>query len=868
MKSILLQLKTYKIPFLQENKKLIIQFIFTIFFIGLGIWFIRHEESELQNVRNIVFTSNGYWVISGILLSFFYLFLHGFMYSESFKSIGCKITIWRGTLLFLKRNFISVFLPAGGVSSLAFFTGDIEKEGITKTQIHLASSIYGFIGILSVIVVAIPAFIYGLIHNSVGGDEWIALLAVLILIVALYFIYRSLINKKLIFNLVKRFVPSVEVYIDDLRTNRINKVRFFTSLFFSILIEFSGIIHLYIAMKAMGAEPSWFSAILGYIVAVVFLVISPIFRGVGPVEVSLTYVLTRFGFTTVEGIAITILYRFFEFWIPLFAGFIAFISKVNKLAMRVLPALLLFILGVVNIVSGMTPAINYRLEILKDFLPINIITASNYFVILAGLLLLVTATFLLKGLKTAWYFALFFSIISVIGHLTKAIDYEEAIIALVVLSVLIFTRKEYYIRTNPKLRNVGVQTALLSILAVLIYGIVGFYFLNKKHFLIDFNLLQSIKYTLLNFVLVGSSDLTPYGPFASHFLLSINISGLLTICFLIYTLVSPYLIKPQATEEELKKASELISKYGNSALDFFKTYNDKILFFPQNVEAFLAYRISGTFAVVLENPVAADENSMKECILRFNKYCKLNGLRSIYYRVPKETVGLYKSLGKKALFIGQEGIVNLNTFSLEGGNKKPMRNAVNKVKDRGYKPVFYTAPVKDGILQKLKSVSDEWLHDTGRKEIVFSQGVFNWDELKQQTILTVESPEDKIIAFINIIPDYAKGEATYDLIRKTKDAPNGIMDFILVELFKYLKDQGFTHVNMGFAPMSGIETPRDFPERSMKFAYEKIKSFSNYKGLREYKEKFFPDWYNKFMIYEHDYDLLQVPSVLNKIIKP
>jgi phosphatidylglycerol lysyltransferase len=68
--------------------------------------------------------------------------------------------------------------------------------------------------------------------------------------------------------------------------------------------------------------------------------------------------------------------------------------------------------------------------------------------------------------------------------------------------------------------------------------------------------------------------------------------------------------------------------------------------------------------------------------------------------------------------------------------------------------------------------------------------------------------------------------------------------------------------------MSGIDDPHTFPERSMKFAYEKIKSFSHYKGMREYKEKFNPVWNEKYLIYDHDYDLLQIPAVLARVIKP
>jgi phosphatidylglycerol lysyltransferase len=119
-----------------------------------------------------------------------------------------------------------------------------------------------------------------------------------------------------------------------------------------------------------------------------------------------------------------------------------------------------------------------------------------------------------------------------------------------------------------------------------------------------------------------------------------------------------------------------------------------------------------------------------------------------------------------------------------------------------------------------------------------------------------------------VIPDYAKNEGTYDLIRKTADAPNGVIDFIMITLFNHFKDQGYKSVNIGFSPLAGLAAPHNFPEKSMKFAYERIRSFSHYKGLREAKEKFLPVWHNKYLIYDHDYDLLKVPSALIKVFKP
>ncbi|MCX6225641.1 MAG: phosphatidylglycerol lysyltransferase domain-containing protein [Bacteroidia bacterium] len=851
----------------RENRKLITQFILTILFIALGAWFFKHEQPELREVKNVLLGSRLSYVIAGISVTALYIILQGLMYKMAFASVGSEVPLSSAILLFLQRNFISIFIPAGGVTSLAFFSGDIEKQGVSKTKIHFSSSIYAFVGILSVVIVAIPIFIYSISHGLTGLGEMFGIAGMLLVIGSLYFAYRSIVGKRFVYKVLVRFFPAMEVFLENLISHSINSKNLILTILVSIIIDLTCIANVYLAMLALNFNPSLAYAMLGYLMTVVSLFISPFMRGLGVVEVSLSFILTRFGYSGIEAIAITFLYRFFEFWLPLLTGALSFLLKINKLLMRIIPALLIFSLGIINIVSAITPAIHERVQRLEEFIPLEAISASNFLVLLAGGFMLLSAVFMFKGLRSAWWIALFLSITSVIGHLTKAIDYEEAMVALAVIAMLLFSRKEYYIRGNPRLHTIGIRTALWSIAAVLVYGIVGFYFLDKKHFGIDFSALQSIRYTAQNFFLTGSADLIPSSRFAKDFVLSINISGFLSLSFLFYTIVRPFIFKVDPDSAGSEKAKTLVSSLGTSGLDYFKTYGDKLIFAPDGLDAFLSYRTAGNFAVVLENPVAENAEMMKRCIVLFDEYCYQNSLKSIYYRVPEESLPIYRELSKKSLFLGQEGVVDLNSFSLEGGKNKPTRNAINKVTDRGYKSSIHTPPVKDGLMQKLKAVSDEWLNSTQRNEIIFSQGMFDWNELKNQTIITVENPEEKVMAFLNIIPDYAPGEGTYDLIRKTNDAPNGVMDFILVELFKYLKSQNYSAVNLGFAPLSGLDDPHTFPEKSMEFAYEKIKSFSHYKGLRNFKEKFFPAWHNKFLIYSNDYDLLQVPAVLKRVMK-
>jgi phosphatidylglycerol lysyltransferase len=233
-----LNLKERSIPFLQEYGKLIAQFVFASLFIGLAWWFIKNERAELGMVRHVIAGSRALWIIVGLCLVVAYIVLQGLMYVSSFASVHVRLKLSDAHILFLKRNLISVFLPAGGVSSLAFYSKAVEKEGISKTQIYYASSIYGFVGILSVVIVAIPAFIYALTKGSVDGSEWIALFVTIMLLVAAYLLYKHLLNKGKLYQMLLRRFSKLEVFFDEFQNQQTRRSHVFLTILLSVLLMF------------------------------------------------------------------------------------------------------------------------------------------------------------------------------------------------------------------------------------------------------------------------------------------------------------------------------------------------------------------------------------------------------------------------------------------------------------------------------------------------------------------------------------------------------------------------------------------------------------------------------------------------------
>lgn len=853
--------------FLKTNQKALLQVALSLFFVGLGVYFFRHERTEVHQVGAALAQADAMWVLGGVALLALFVAIQGLMYVFSFRAIGQGIGLGRASALYLKRNLISVFLPAGLLTNMFFFNEELEREeGIAPTQTYFASSIFSICSILSAIIIGVPALLWLLYQGRLSGELAAGLLLTLALLVLLGWAVGSLRKKGSAYRFLQQKAPPFAEVIDQLQSQAFRARDFWIVVALSCIIEIIGIAHLYISMEALGGDATLQAAVIGYAIVLLLLMSSPFLRGVGAIEVALTYALTLFGFSTVAAISVAMLFRFFEFWSLLILGAVTLIAQRGTLLLRVFPALLLFALGLVNILSAITPAEPERLKILKEFLPLAAIHASTYFVLFSGVLMLGVGAYLLRGLRNAWLMAVGLSALSLITHLTKGIDYEEALIALVALASLIYQRKQYFIRTDLRLARRSLFPGLVTVGGVLLFGAIGFFFMDEKHFHTDFTLGQSFGKAASTFLL-SNNGLAPATAFGREFLYGMNLLGGAALAYVAFLLLRPFIRRPQPAQDSRLRAQALVEKYGRSSLDYFKTYPDKTLWFSEDGEGFVAFKTSRSYAIALETPVCRDEAAMAEIIPAFENWCRQNGLRPAWYRIPQASAPVFESLGKKLLPIGENAVVNLDTFSLQGKDKKDLRNVMNRLAKEGYAFHPYNPPQRDGFLQQLRAVSDDWLRETGRQELAFSQGFFQEEELKNQPIFTIENQEGKVAGFVNIVPDYAPGEANFDLMRKTEDAPNGVMDFLFVNMFNHFKEQGFHRCDLGMVPMSGIDEPENVQERVIKLAYERIRQFSHYKSLRGFKEKFGPEWQMMYLVYSAPFDLVYLPGALEEVMR-
>ncbi len=833
----------------------------------LAFIFFRSERKELLQIIPQIQNADTKWILIGYFITVVNILFQSGMYVSSFSSIGLSLKWIDAIELWLKRNFLSIFLPAGGVSALAYTPSQLRKRGFNKTQIHQASGLYAFAGLFTVFLVGFPVIIlFALSANKHVAGAWGGLILIVCIIAGIVWLARSLKQKQKVYQYIEKKLPKVAPYIDELFAANVSNKKYGGAILFSTGVELTGMFHIYIAMMALGLPASLNVAAIAYIVSVLLMITSPFLRGLGAVEISLVYILEMYGYSTVQALSITVLYRVFEFWLPMLLGVLAFAWRGRHLFIRIFPAVLIFLLGLINIISVVTPPLKIRLKLIREFLPLEAINASNVLVLFIGLALLITSAFMFKGLKNAWRLALLLSVLSLIGNLTKALDYEEASVAAGIIILLLLSHNQYRIRSSIKWIRMGLLSVLIVFLSVLIFGYFSFYFIDVKHFGIDFTWKQSITHTM-DIFLLGGNDLHPLTLFGQEFIWLIRILGFISWGFLLFTLIKPFLKIEVSNESGRERAAFLLSQYGNSSVDYFKIYKDKLFFFSDKHDAFVSYRIANGFAIVLEEPVCAEENKM-EVLAEFYEQCKKMGLKTAFYRVDENSILLFNQLRKQKMIIGQEAILDVKKFTLEGKDKKSLRNGLNSLQKKGYVTAIHKAPLNESLVTELRKVSDEWLSAFDKEEQVFSQGLFDEKEIARQDVITITDAEGKIAAFLNIIPDYTPEECTYDLIRKTSEAPGGCMDALILKTIEYAKEHNCQYINLGLTPMTGINEPQNPAEQIIKFAGEKFRRFKHYHGLRDFKEKYATIWEDKFLVYETDYDLLQLPAALNKVMQP
>lgn len=492
-------------------------------------------------------------------------------------------------------------------------------------------------------------------------------------------------------------------------------------------------------------------------------------------------------------------------------------------------AFITFVGGTILLLSGVTPAIYWRIALLKKYFPLSVLELSHFLGSLVGIVLILLARSLQRRLDSAYILTSFLLGVGVVFSLLKGFDYEEALVLSIMLIALLPCRKYFY-RKGSLLSGIYRPGWIIAIMLVLFCSVwLGIF--SFKH-------------------VAYSSDLWwrfALDQDAPRFMRAmVGVFGV-TVIFIIAKLLSP--ITPNyspydKSDQDLVLPIVRASKetYANLAL-----LGDKLFLINQKENAFIMYSVEGRSWIAMGDPVGPKEE-WPELVWRFREMVDRYDGWSIFYEVGKDALHLYLDIGLSLMKLGEAGRVPLNKFTLEGSARKGLRYIFNRLEKNGC--VFEVIPPDriTAYLKEFNAISNAWLKEKNTREKGFSLGFFDEDYLKHFHVGIVRK-DGNILGFTNIFMSAEKEELSIDLMRYLPDAPQSIMEYLFIQLMIWGKKEGYQWFGVGMAPFSGLEDHKLAPlwSRLGAFVFSHGEYFYNLKGLRQYKDKFKPVWEPKYM---------------------
>jgi phosphatidylglycerol lysyltransferase len=488
-----------------------------------------------------------------------------------------------------------------------------------------------------------------------------------------------------------------------------------------------------------------------------------------------------------------------------------------------------FVAGTLLLFSGALPAVPTRLTWLIEAMPLPLLEVSHFVGSLTGMGLMLLARGLQRRLDAAYVLTLGLIGFGAVTSLLKGLDYEEALILTLIGLALLPGRRLFFRKASlfSEGLTLGWFVAISIVVGASIWlGLFAFRHVEYAHDL------------WWHFSFKGQ---------APRFMRATVGAMALALLFGLSRLLRPAAPSAGLVPGTIPKEVEAIIRLCPNAEAHLALLGDKQFLLNDTKTAFIMYAVAGQTWVAMGDPVGP-EREWAELIWQFMKAADQFGDRAVFYEVGHEHLHLYLDAGFSLLKLGEEARVPLTEFSLEGSDRKNLRYLHRKLSKQGCRFEILSPDAVTAQLPTLKTISDNWLEEKKVREKGFSLGFFDAAYLQRLPAAVVRI-DDQIVAFTNIWQGGEREELTIDLMRYTPEAPRGVMEFLFIELMLWGIGQGYRWFNLGMAPMTGMETNEAAP------LWHKIgglvarfgERFYNFKGLRQYKEKFNPVWYPKYL---------------------
>jgi lysyl-tRNA synthetase, class II len=514
--------------------------------------------------------------------------------------------------------------------------------------------------------------------------------------------------------------------------------------------------------------------------------------------------------------------------------------------------------GLLGVIDAVTP--DHRAALIGALAPEQVHGISEALVAPLGLALLVGARGLARRKRRAWQLAVVILLFLVALHLQHRFGYGAIATGLVAVALLA-RRSDFDAPGDPEAQPRLALRALLFAAAIFAYAFIALW-LNRvmadQPFTFPFALREAAR-AAIGVNASGSDHLS--GTFGEWFPLSVL---LLTVCaaaFLIAEWLAPWRYKHALETHHRRLTRDLVGAWGADTLAPFVLRGDKSYFFDEAESAFIAYKVVGGVAIVSGDPIGPPEQ-FGELIGKFLDFAHARGWRVAILGASEPALHLYRAHGLHALYHGDEAVVDVSRFSLDGRPIRKVRQSVHRLERAGYTAKTRAPSTLSGAeREQLEELMRAWRGTQPERGFVMAlDTLFRLDD-EHALFIVGRAPDGTIAGFLHFALSRRGRALSLSSMPRLRTTPNGFNEWLVCVAIEWARENDFERVSLNFAPFAALLAPEAELSRLQRIerrALLQLKGHFQLDNLLLFNRKFFPTWQRRFVVYEKRLDLPRV----------
>jgi lysyl-tRNA synthetase class 2 len=525
-------------------------------------------------------------------------------------------------------------------------------------------------------------------------------------------------------------------------------------------------------------------------------------------------------------------------------------------------ATLSFVAGVVSVCSAAVPPFHGRLQVVDELFGSGVPSTAAGTTAAVGVALMLLSFGLRRRQRKAWVAAVVLASVAGVLHIVKGLDIEEASLCAVLLAALIASRTQFRAATAvpPARVRVLILTGLFAVDIAIGLLLVRS---NEDTLEGDPHGLTRLRHVLEGFA--GVRGPLHFGDDVTAHTVSAVLAGLGAITLV--AAVAVLLVRPVGPEARTPAQTAalqgLLTAHGESdSLAWFATRDDRQLVLSPSGKSAVTFRVLGGVALCAGDPLG-DPEAWPGAIEMFLGECARAAWVPAVMGCSARGATTWSRYGLDVMELGDEAVVYLEEFSLEGRTMRGVRQAVGRIERAGYTmQLRRNGDITPTEWGELKASATKWRQ--GGIERGFSMALGRMGDPREAggMLATAHDAEGKLRAMLHFVPWGKKG-LSLDVMRRDPAADNGVNEALIVALLTRGRELGVERASLNFAFLrSALERGEQLGAGPIAKAYRKIlvvgSRWWQIEQLARFNAKFEPHWVPRYMCYP---GTLELPSV-------